>query len=63
MSKKLFRSHTIICPGCGRRRGRLWTGKCYDRQRYGKHYNIRLVNDNCPKIGEVIEPRKEGGDE
>ena len=54
MSKKLYRSHTVMRPGCGRRRGRLWTGKCYDRMRYGNHINRNTVPE-CPKDGDLIE--------
>ena len=52
MSKKLFRSHTVMCPGCGRRRGRLWVGDYYDRTKYGCHFSP--VSPQCPKVGEVI---------
>ena len=54
MTGKLFKSHTVMCPGCGRRRSRFWTGKCYDRWRYGKHININTTPE-CPKIGDLIE--------
>ena len=57
MTGKLFKSHTVMCPGCGRRRSRFWTGKCYDRWRYGKHININTTPE-CPKIGDLIEGEK-----